>query len=261
MKVLLILVDGMRPDGMVCSGSPVPEELKKHSYYTMQARTVMPSVTLPCHMSLFHSVEPSRHGILTNTYVPQVRPIDGICEALRKADRTSAMFYSWEELKDITRPDSMLRTSFVSGHLLGDEAAPRLVKDACECLREDKPDFCFLYLGAVDDKGHTYGWMSKEYLDCIRLSLDYAVQAMEAAGEEYITILTADHGGHGRSHGCDLPEDMTIPVYVSHPSFTGIELDDASILDIAPTIVKILGVKAPGEWEGTSLLKEETAEK
>lgn len=45
--------------------------------YSLRARTVMPSVTLPCHMSLFHSVDPGRHGILTNTYVPQARPRGG----------------------------------------------------------------------------------------------------------------------------------------------------------------------------------------
>ena len=55
-------------------------EGRRHLYPT--AQTVMPSVTLPCHMSLFHSVAPDRHGILTNTYTPQVRPINGICEQL-----------------------------------------------------------------------------------------------------------------------------------------------------------------------------------
>jgi len=256
MKVLLILVDGMRPDALAACGSSVPQELRKHSYYSMAARTVYPSVTLPCHMSLFHSVEPARHGILTNTYVPQVRPVDGICEALCKAGKTSAMFYSWEELKDLTSPGTMMRTAFASGHFLGDAAALKIVKDACDCLREDRPDFCFLYLGAVDDKGHDYGWMSREYLDCVKLSLDQAVEAMEAAGDEYITILTADHGGHDRSHGWDIPEDMTIPMFVSHPGFKECEIVSPSILDIAPTVAKILNVPAPREWEGTPLISD-----
>ena len=60
-KVLLILVDGMRPDALDLSGHPFIEELKEHSYYTYKEQAVMPSVTLPCHMSLFHSVVPQRH--------------------------------------------------------------------------------------------------------------------------------------------------------------------------------------------------------
>ena len=66
-KVVLILVDGMRPDGMLKCGHPFVEELMKKSSYSLTAKTVFPSVTLPCHMSLFHSVDPDRHGVTTNT--------------------------------------------------------------------------------------------------------------------------------------------------------------------------------------------------
>ena len=77
MRVLLILVDGMRPDSL--TDIQKAQGIIKKSLYTMEAQTVMPSVTLPCHMSLFHSVDPSRHGTTTNTYAPQVRPINGLC--------------------------------------------------------------------------------------------------------------------------------------------------------------------------------------
>ena len=90
-KVILILADGMRPDGLEACGHPFLEELKAHSVYTMNAVTVMPSVTLPCHMSLFLSVPPQRHGILTNTYVPQVRPVKGLFERIRESGNTAAM--------------------------------------------------------------------------------------------------------------------------------------------------------------------------
>ena len=84
-KVVLILVDGMRPESLALCGNPFVKEMEAHSTYTLKGTTVMPSVTLPCHMSLFHSVAPQRHGILTNTYVPQVRPIRGICEVMKAA--------------------------------------------------------------------------------------------------------------------------------------------------------------------------------
>ena len=72
-KVILILVDGMRPDAFLSAGNPYAEELLAESTHCLTARSVMPSVTLPCHMSLFHSVDPSRHGILSNTYAPHRR--------------------------------------------------------------------------------------------------------------------------------------------------------------------------------------------
>ena len=36
---------------------------------------------------------------------------------------------------------------------------------------------------------------------------------------DYDVILTADHGGHDRIHGTELPEDMTIPVLMQGPDF------------------------------------------
>ena len=92
MGVLLILVDGMRPDAL--ADIPAVERLMAESSYALDAKTVFPSVTLPCHMSLFHSVEPSRHGTTTNVYAPQVRPVEGLFEVLKRNDLHSAMFYS-----------------------------------------------------------------------------------------------------------------------------------------------------------------------
>ena len=88
MKAVIILVDGMRPDGLM--EIPYAKAMSEKASFTMNARTVYPSVTLPCHMSLFHSVDPSRHGVTTNTYTPQVRPVKGLCEVLNDNGKTCA---------------------------------------------------------------------------------------------------------------------------------------------------------------------------
>ena len=82
-KVILILVDGMRPDALLNCENPYVTELLNNSAYTLKAQTVMPSVTLPCHMSLFHSVDPGRHGVTTNTFTPQVRPVNGLDKKIK----------------------------------------------------------------------------------------------------------------------------------------------------------------------------------
>ena len=114
-KVLLILADGFRPDALAACGHPFADRLLSLGSYCLNTLTVWPSVTLPCHMSLFHSVSPDRHGILTNTYVPQVRPVNGLCEQLKAAGKTSAFFYDWEELRDLSRPASLSYSFFASG--------------------------------------------------------------------------------------------------------------------------------------------------
>ena len=114
MRILVILVDGMRADAI--QNLPRVKEIMKKSAYSMEAQTVMPSVTLPCHMSLFHSVDPLRHGTTTNVYAPQVRPVNGLCEVLLQNGKKSAFFYNWEELRDLSRPNSLTFSFFCKGN-------------------------------------------------------------------------------------------------------------------------------------------------
>ncbi len=251
-KVLLVLCDGMRPDALEQLKHPFYLKMKEEGSFSLDAQTVFPSVTLPCHMSLFHSVTPQRHGTTTNTYMPQVRPIDGLCEQLKKYDKTSAMFYNWEELKDLTRPDSMIHTYYASGHFLGyDKAQPLCVNNCISFLKEFTPDFAFLYLGEPDEKGHNFGWMGKEYMDSLNACWDHIKKVADDLGEDYTIIVTADHGGHDRTHGYDIPEDMVIPVLVSIP---GLNMKDLNIMDIAPSVCNLLNIPANKEWEGKAFV-------
>ena len=66
-------------------------------------------------------------------------------------------------------------------------------------------------------------------------------------------IVTSDHGGHERTHGEDIPEDMTIPVLFCGPKFEENKaLDECSIKDIAVTVADLLEVPKVKEWEGIS---------
>ncbi|MBR5870638.1 MAG: hypothetical protein IKZ09_06340, partial [Clostridia bacterium] len=72
--------------------------------------------------------------------------------------------------------------------------------------------------------------------------------------EGYTLITTADHGGHDRSHGTEMPEDMTIPICFCGPRFSaGTALSGVSVKDIAPTVAALLDVPAVREWEGKAL--------
>ena len=64
-KVILISIDGMRPDGIKQCGNNYLNELMKMGSYTFDAKTVFPSITLPCHLSMFHSIPPQRPIIQT----------------------------------------------------------------------------------------------------------------------------------------------------------------------------------------------------
>lgn len=254
-KVILISIDGMRPDGLKTCGNPFVKELEKMSTYTYTGASMTPSVTFPCHFSMAHSVTPERHGILTNTYVPQVRPIDGIFEKIKAAGGVSAMYYGWEPLRDIARPETLLYATYINAYTK-ESTDTVLTDEALARISEDKPDFVFLYMVETDEKGgHDNGWMSEEYLRRISIAIDNVKRVIETCSDEYSVIIMADHGGHDRTHGSDMPEDMTVPFFFIGRDFEGgREVSGLSLLDIAPTIAKVMGIPADREWEGNPVV-------
>ena len=254
MKVILILPDGMRPDSL--TNIAKAQKFIGESSYSTDARTVFPSVTLPCHISLFHSVTPQRHGTTTNTYMPQVRPVNGLCEVLRQADKKCAIFYDWEEIRDVSRPDSLAHSCFYSGRKIGyKQSGEELTDAAIGYLRKYNTDFTFIYFGYSDMQGHNFGWMTDEYTEAVESGWNNIDKLVSALGDEYTYIITADHGGHDRTHGTEMPEDMLIPIIIKGKDFeAGKILENANIMDIAPTVAKLLGVAPDSEWEGKSLV-------
>ena len=253
-KVCLISIDGMRPDGLLACGNPFVKELEKICSYTYDARSVDPAVTLPCHYSMTHGVLPERHGILTNTYVPQVRPVTGIFEKAHNMGAVNAMFYGWENIRDIAEPGNMDYSVFIEAYT--HESVDTLLTDEAIKLMDAKaPDFVFLYMVDTDEKGgHDVGWMSDEYLRRISIAIDNVKRVIEKFGDEYSFIILADHGGHNRGHGADIPEDMIIPMFLYGEDFIpGAVIEKATLLDVPSTIADIMGIAPEREWEGVSL--------
>lgn len=256
MKTLLILVDGMRPDAL--ANCPDAQKVMERSVYTLNVQTVMPSVTLCCHTSLFFSMMPESHGTKGNTYVPPSRPILSLFDVLAIEKKDVASFYSWGQLRDLCHPASLNYSLLIKGGKIGyDKANDRLTDAAIGYITENDPDLTFLYLGSPDEAGHAHGWMSDEYMKSLENSWKNIARIMEAIPKDYAVIITADHGGHDYTHGTDSPEDMTIPLI-----FAGAEreligvLENVSIIDIAPTIATLAGMSPNADWEGKSLLKK-----
>ena len=167
------------------------------------------------------------------------------------------MYYGWEPLRDVSRPGSLNYSTYINAYS-AEHTDGLLTQAAIERIQTSKPDFVFLYMVETDEKGgHDSGWMTDTYLQYISDAIDNVKAVLEAAGDEYTVYVTADHGGHDRSHGTEMPEDMTIPMIgIGKPFTPGKRISGASILDIAPTIADIMGVAPAIEWEGKSLIAE-----
>jgi hypothetical protein len=249
--VVFVMIDGLRPDARLHASLPALEDLMRTGSSTMAARSTTPSITLPCHMTIIHSVPPTRHGITTNVYTPMARPLPGLFEQAKAHNRRSAAITNWEPLRDLSRPESLEFAWFRNAYLQAD--GDDFVTDAAiDCLSTQLPDFAFIYLGTVDTAGHYYGWMSDGYLrqaEHVDACLGRIVAALPVSSH---ILVQADHGGHERNHGTEMDEDMLIPWVVQGPRIRRGHSIEApvSLLDTAPTLAELLGIPPHPDWEG-----------
>lgn len=255
MSTYLFMLDGVRPDALSAADCPTLRGAMARGAYTLTAQSVMPSITLPCHTSIFHSVPPARHGITTNVWMPMARPLPGLVDlAKQQLGLRCAFFYNWEELRDLSRPGSLAHAFYVDASYF--EHGDDLVADeAVRVLSRDAFDFAFVYFGTVDTVGHMYGWMSPEYLRQLERVDRQLARVLAALPANATIVIQSDHGGHERTHGTDRAEDMTIPWIAVGPNIKAGHVIQApvSLLDTAPTLARLLGLKAHAQWEGRAV--------
>ena len=252
-RVLLVSLDGLRPDAV--TATKYFDMLKAMGAYTLSAQTVNPSLTLPCHMSMLHSVTPTTHGVTTNEQIPAYAG-NGITETLAAAGLTSATFYDWRELQALTKAPEGVNRSYITPDSDYKTSVPKLRNAVISHVENTPTDFTFLYFGHTDAIGEKSGFMSASYIAAVEYVFENLFAVLEALPDNYTVIITADHGGHNRTHGYTVPEDMYIPVFIIGDGFeAGADLGEGiSILDIAPTVVDIIGTPAEDYWVGESLI-------
>lgn len=251
-KAVLVMIDGLRPDAIAAAGCTTLPDLQRRGAWTLTARSVMPSVTLPCHMSIFHSVPPTRHGVVTNDWMPMARPLPGLIEQARYAGLHTAFFYNWEQLRNLSQPGNLNYSYFRKTARDFPHGDDYTVDVALDYIPAQLPDFAFVYFGTTDEMGHVTGWMADGYLAQVAHVDGQLGRLLAGLPEEYTVLVQADHGGHDRSHGTELDEDMTIPWMIAGPEIRrGHAISSpVSLLETAPTLARILGVPVHEDWEG-----------
>jgi len=244
----------MRPDAMTACDAPVLHRLMAEGAATLSARTVMPSVSLPCHTSMLRGVDVPRHGITTNTFMPLARPVPSLMDAARAAGLRVGTFYNWGELRDLAEPRSP-DVAYGLRDVTSSRSDEQIALAVEEHLATWEFDFLFVYFGWTDMAGHNHGWMSRPYLDAVENAdrcIGTVVAAVKAQGRDPVVLVLADHGGHQRAHGLDIPEDMTIPWILCGPGVKRghVIRSPVMIYDTCPTLASLLGVPRAKEWDG-----------
>lgn len=250
-RVLILSLDGLRPDAISLAPMPNLMKLMESSAYSLTAQTIHPSVTLPSHTSMLSGLCPDKHGVDWNDYEPEKGFANGIdlFDLAHEAGLQTAMFVGKEKLRQITEPTSTDIFQFINDRDL--VVTENLIANFPADFR-----LLFIHFATTDDMGHVYGWLSGEQLSVIYRA-DQAIGKIVAELErraiqnETLFIITADHGGHEDFHGTRLPEDMTIPWIAFGAGIQPKQLTSSiTTVDTAATAAFALGLDIPTEWDG-----------
>lgn len=248
--VIILSLDGARADALQ---RVWPASLRAQSAASWTAQTTLPSSTLPSHTSMVSGVGPETHHVRFNDWHPgQPRlTLPSIFTEVRRAGGTVRLLVAKRKLEFLAAAELVTYLSFPR-HRQGD-----VIEAAGRTFAEDRPTLLFIHVADPDDAGHRDGWMSEPYLNVIAeapLLVARLLRDVAAAGRlgETLLIVTADHGGHGRTHGTARPEDVTIPwVALGGAARAGATLAQPIMTyDTAATVLHALGIPIPPGWQG-----------
>ena len=252
-QVVIISIDGLRPDALSELGTPNIFRLSRRGSYSLTADTVTPSETLPGHSSMLSGVLPKIHKMTwdDNQYRADKGPIQvpTLLTVAKNAALQTVMVVGKEKMRHLAPANGI----YVED-LRGDDA---VVNEAI--VRAMLPfDVLFVHLPSVDLTGHSNTWMSPNYMTQLA-GTDRAVGRLLSAIPATATIiLTADHGGLGANHGVECNENMKIPWMISGPRIQANRAIKVNVktMDTAVTAAAILGLQIPGADVSGKILSE-----
>lgn len=261
-RVLLIGIDGVRPDVLAEVPTPVMDSLAESGWYTAVARTTTPSVSGPAWSSILTGVWPAKHGVLDNGFegrrYSEYPDFLTLAERERPALATFAAL-DWMPLASLEGGGPALSGAIdtivaVDGYELGwAEADSAVAARAARHLASADADAAFVYLGNPDETSHRHGSIGVEYREAIALSdrhVGWLLEALRArptyTEEDWLVLISTDHGRReDGGHGGDSPEEMTIFILAGGPvtrSWPAAGSGPAYIVDVPATALEHLGI-------------------
>ncbi len=256
--VVLISIDGLRPDALEQADTPVLDALRAAGAYSPVAQAVLPTVTLVNHASMLGGMSPEKHGIYWNVDDPALGKVNGptLFSVAHEAGLSTAMVVGKPKLEHLVLPGSVDRYDYAGF------TDRQVFNHVWEVLQTGLPDVLFIHLPDVDSAGHAMGWMSPLQLVAVSQTdslIGELVAALEADDylDRTLLIITSDHGGSGLKHGSDSPEDMTVPWLAVGPGVpAGITLESNIVTyDTAATVLHAFDLPIPATWDGQPVLE------
>jgi hypothetical protein len=254
-KLLFIGIDGCRPDALLAADTPNIDSVTAVGAvnYEAQIRDGQITVSGPGWSSMLTGVWADKHQVFDNDFAgPNLDQYPVFFQRLREI---------WPEVYIVSvvhwKP---INASIIEGadeELYGtDEEVGQL---GAKALSNPGLDALFVAFDDVDGAGHgcCYDPANQNYLSVIEKTDGYVGKVLDAlrarptySQENWLIVITADHGGINKGHGGDTPEEKTIFLIVSGPdSLKGIITPAPMLVDAAVTALTFLGGKVRCDWD------------
>ena len=210
-KVLFIGVDGVRSDALIQANTPTWDSLTSVGLYTFTSWHVGITVSGPSWSSMLTGVWQDKHGVTDNSYTGSdfnSYPYF-VTRAKEHIPNLKAVeISSWTPMCDVSVGGAVYNNGW-------DASLNPPTDDAVEAvavtqLLDPDLDVLFVHIDDVDAQGHGNGfsptvnpYMSQiEYVDGqIRTILNALKNRANYANEDWLVLMTTDHGGIGTGHG------------------------------------------------------------
>ncbi len=263
--VFLITIDGLRPDAISKINTPNLAKLLQKSSYSLNASTVFPSLTMPSHTSLVTGLDVKNHKHTLNDYKKinkllnqkKYLPIDTIFTYGKLNNLKTTFICGKDKLRFLINPSPEYNISCYDIYNDRDNTIQNITTTFTSTFKTKKNKINFIHYPEPDLSGHINGWMSYKYIESLK-KVDIEIQKLivllenEMSDNNYLLIITADHGGTENTHGSKSKEHMTIPWIANGSSVKkNYKINrDIKIYDTAPTILHFLNIKKPESLDG-----------
>lgn len=256
-KVFVIGIDGCRPDALIAANTPNIDKLMENATYSLDAWNEGTTSSGPSWSSMLTGVWQSKHGVNDNSF--NGKNYDEFPHFFKyvedyNSDLHTASISQWGPIDDhIAAPfaDVVVKVSGES----------KLISETVNYLQNKNPDALFIQFDDVDGAGHGngYGPDIPNYLKAIE-EVDAGIgQMMEAlknrdnyADENWLIIVSTDHGGVGSGHGGDSAEERNIFLICSGDNIPQNEIKKDSTLTVVAPVENCLKDSVELYFDGKS---------
>ncbi|WP_018682064.1 alkaline phosphatase family protein [Actinokineospora enzanensis] len=266
-KVLVIGIDGLLYDKIAPADAPTLDSLiatGSASRTVLYANPFAPTLSGPGWATLATGTWPDKHRVLSNSWGTgtNLATYPDFLTRIEQTRPTLSTFAAatWDPLVDDSAGKAIFGPS-VDLRVNGADDTDTTAKTVAR-LRDVGPDASFVVLDDVDAAGHSSGAAGTAYLNAVAAADKRVKQFVDTikarptyATEDWTIIVSADHGHtDAGGHGGNTPPERSSFIIRTGPGTTpGTPAIAPRNVDVAPTVLSLLGVSIPSTLDGRVL--------